>query len=99
MGTDLQGASQAITQQSQQNSLQQQEKNAENKKQEDALKGFQQALQNSAESEAPVELAGERPAKNWQGQPARTTGLSPVLWDECELGLPIPVGCRYQPPF
>jgi hypothetical protein len=45
MGTDLQGASQQITQQSQQNSLQQQEVNAENKKQEDALKGFQQALQ------------------------------------------------------
>jgi hypothetical protein len=42
---DLQGASQASTQQSQQNSLQQQEQNAENKKQEDALKGFQQALQ------------------------------------------------------
>jgi hypothetical protein len=42
---DLQGASQSMTQQSQQNSLQQQEENAENKKQEDALKGFQQALQ------------------------------------------------------
>ena len=45
MGTDLQGQSQAMTQQSTQDSLQQQEQNAENKKQEDALKGFQQALQ------------------------------------------------------
>ena len=45
MGTDLQGQSQQITQQSQQASLQQQEQNAEDKKQADALKGFQQALQ------------------------------------------------------
>jgi hypothetical protein len=43
--SDLQGASNQLTAQSQQDSLQQQETNAENKKQEDALKGFQQALQ------------------------------------------------------
>ena len=42
---DLQGASAAGTQKAQQDSLQQQEQNAEDKKQADALKGFQQALQ------------------------------------------------------
>ena len=42
---DLQSSSNVLTQQSQQDSLEQQQKNAEDKKQADALKGFQQALQ------------------------------------------------------
>jgi hypothetical protein len=42
---DLQGPSAQDTQKAQQDSLQQQEQNAEDKKQADALKGFQQALQ------------------------------------------------------
>jgi len=46
MGTsNLQGDSAALTAKSNQDSLQQQEQNAEEKKQADALKGFQQALQ------------------------------------------------------
>jgi hypothetical protein len=43
--SDLQGASAQRTQQANQDSLQQMDQNAEEKKQADALKGFQQALQ------------------------------------------------------
>jgi hypothetical protein len=45
MAIDAQGASDVMTQQAQQNSLEQQQKDMENKKQAEALKGFQQALQ------------------------------------------------------
>ena len=42
---NLQGASDAGTAKANQDSLEQQQKNAEEKKQAEALKGFQQALQ------------------------------------------------------
>jgi len=45
MGVDLVGNSDAGIQQAQQDALEQQQKNAEEKKQADALKGFQQLLQ------------------------------------------------------
>ena len=45
MGVDLQGQSAALTAQANQDALEQQQKNAEEKKQAEALKGFQQALQ------------------------------------------------------
>jgi hypothetical protein len=45
MGVDLQGQSQQITQKSEGDSLKQEQTDAENKKQADALKGFQQVLQ------------------------------------------------------
>ena len=45
MAVDLKGASDALTQKSQLDQLEQAQKNAENKKQAEALKGFQQALQ------------------------------------------------------
>jgi hypothetical protein len=41
----LQGSSQALTQQSEQSSLQQQETDAQNKKDADALQGFSKVLQ------------------------------------------------------
>jgi len=46
---DLQGASAAGTQKAQQNSLGQQQKNAEDKEQADALKEFQQVLQKAGQ--------------------------------------------------
>jgi hypothetical protein len=46
MAIDLQGASNAMTQQAQQNSLEQAKVDMENKKQEEALKSFKTALQN-----------------------------------------------------
>jgi hypothetical protein len=45
MAVDLQGASDQLTNQAQLDKLEQAKKDAENKKQADALKGFQQALQ------------------------------------------------------
>jgi hypothetical protein len=45
MAVDLKGASDQLTQKSQLDQLEQAQKNAENKKQAEALKGFQQALQ------------------------------------------------------
>jgi hypothetical protein len=44
-GVDGQGQSQAMTQQATQDSIEQQKINAENKKEADAIKGFQQMLQ------------------------------------------------------
>jgi hypothetical protein len=44
-GVDGQGQSQAMTQQATQDSIEQQKVNAENKKEADAIKGFQQMLQ------------------------------------------------------
>lgn len=44
-GVDAQGQSNAMTQQATQDSLEQQQVNAENKKEADAIKGFQQMLQ------------------------------------------------------
>jgi hypothetical protein len=49
MGVDLQGASAGMTQKVQQNSLEQQQKNAEDKEQADALKEFQQVLQKAGQ--------------------------------------------------
>lgn len=45
MAIDLKGATDSMTNQAQQNSLEQAQKDMENKKQSEALKGFQQALQ------------------------------------------------------
>ena len=45
MAVDLQGASDQLTNQSQLDKLEQAKKDAENKKQADALKGFKEALQ------------------------------------------------------
>ena len=45
MAIDAQGATDAMTQQAQQNSLEQAQKDLENKKQAEAIKGFQTALQ------------------------------------------------------
>jgi hypothetical protein len=45
MAVDLQGAADQLTNQSQLDKLEQAKKDAENKKQADALKGFKEALQ------------------------------------------------------
>ena len=68
-----QGFRDAQTQQSQEKSAENLKKQADDKAVGENLKTFQAALQSlPEESEAPVELAGERPAKNRQTQPART---------------------------
>jgi hypothetical protein len=64
---DLQGASNGH-QKAQQDSLQQQEQNAETETGRRAEGVPAGAARTPVESEAPVELAGERPAKNRQGQ-------------------------------
>jgi hypothetical protein len=46
MAVDLQGASQQLTNQAQLDKLEQAKKDAENKKQADALRGFTDALKN-----------------------------------------------------
>jgi len=63
------GAQTALQQQQKDNSVENLQKQVENKKFTDAL---QTANSSYSRAEAPVELAGERPAANRQSQPART---------------------------
>ena len=91
MGTDLQGASQQITQQSQQNFSA--AAGSERRKQETGRRA--EGVPAGA-ARTPVKNLNRRRRSSWpekdrpkigSAKPARTTGLSPVLWDECELGL------------